>query len=285
MLVILGLAWATHAAAGFAAPASRPAVATLRGQPIYLDEFQPPAQWQTWAGKTDAERAASLRDWQLQHAYVKIWAALMERFCEHRDCEPTEEEYQAFETSWRRRRERHPYPSPHDREPVVSPQEYERIHAELQKQLQEPGLAAERRTELETTVTRFEELKDKKLGEPTRDFARTMIRGWKFDRALYRQYGGTVVGSMGGLTPLGAYKAWLEENERNGALVLLDTQLKEYFWRDFKSEQHDIVTIDEKWLKEMGLKDPFEKPWWLLEPPAGDHDPHVGREPALLTPH
>ena len=257
-------------------------VAMLFGQPIHLDEFQPPTPWKTREGKTDAEYAAWLRDWQFEQVQTKIWSALTERFCAHRDCEPTEEEYQAFQQGMQRARAQHPLPNAHSQEPAIPPEEYQRAHTELQKQLQDPANTDEHRNELKQAIAQLEELKDKKLGEPTRNVAKVWIRAWKFNRALYRQYGGEVIWQQAGLEPLGAYKIWLEENEHNGAFTILDAALKERVWGYFKPGH---VKVDQRFLQEMGLKDPFEKPWWLLEPPAGDHDPHVGREPELLTPH
>ena len=247
----------------------RTPVAMLLGQPIYLDEFQPPAQWKTREGKTDAEYAASLRDWRLQQVKDKIWAAVMERFCHDHDCEPTEEEYQAFQQGMERARAQHPFPNGRSQEPVIPPQEYERMHAGLQQELPAPGLTDDRRKELEQAVTKLEELQDKKLGDPTRDGARVWIRAWKLNRALYQRYGGKVIWQQAGLEPLDAYQAWLKENEHNGAFAILDPDLKERFWRYFTIGH---VNVGPEFLKETGLKDPFEKPWWMMttERAAGD---------------
>jgi len=283
LVVLVILAGALFAAASTALTSDdRAPAATLFGRPIYLDAFQPPTQWKTHEGKTDAEYAAWLRDWQLEQANGKIWSALMEHFCKDRDCEPTVAECEAFEAAMRKQQERDPLLKNQPREPAISPEEYQRIRTELQQQVQSPGLTDDQRKELTLAAATLDGLKDKKLGEPTREISTLWVRAWKMNRALYRQYGGEVIWQQAGLEPLEAYRTWFEENERSGAFTMLDPQLRERFWRYFKIGH---IKVDEKFLKETGLKDPFEKPWWLLEPSAGDQDQRIGREPGLPTPH
>jgi len=49
-----------------------------------------------------------------------------------------------------------------------------------------------------------------------RDMGRSMIRQWKLNRALNRQYGGRIISQQSGLEPLDAYRQYLEERQTAG---------------------------------------------------------------------
>ncbi len=281
---MIGVAWFIVPAAASAESTSREHVpaAMLFGRPIYLDEFQPPTPWKTREGKTDAEYAVWLHEWQLEQANGTMWSALMERFCKDRDCEPTVTECEAFEAAMRQLRERDPLRQGQPREPAIPHEEYQRIRTGLQQELQSPGLTDAHRKELAQAVATLDNLKDKQLGDSSREVSTLWVRAWKMNRALYRQYGGAVIWQQAGVEPLEAYHAWFEENERSGAFTILDPRLRDRFWSYFKTGH---VKVDAAFLKNSGLKDPFEKPWWLLEPTAGDQDHQAGRASGLLTPH
>lgn len=220
-----------------AADDPRMPAAMLFGAPIYAEEMQPPG---------------------LEQVKHKIWSALRARFCAEHDCEPTEEEYRAFEEGFRRLMTRNPPPGWESRESAISAEEYERLTQELAQQRAAPG---ERRQEIDQAAASLTALRNQKLGDMTKDVGMVWIREWKFNRALYRQYGGQVIWQQAGLEPLDAYRTWLEEHQRNGSFVLIDPELQTLFWLYFTVGH---VTVDERFLAETGLSDPFEKPWWEL---------------------
>ncbi|HWW76418.1 MAG TPA: hypothetical protein VNZ44_13560, partial [Pyrinomonadaceae bacterium] len=63
-----------------------------------------------------------------------------------------------------------------------------------------------------------------------RTLAEAAVKGWKFDRALYKQYGGTVIFQQSNpLEPVGAYRKFLEEHEGKRSFEILDPALRESF--------------------------------------------------------
>ncbi|NEV60956.1 hypothetical protein [Thiorhodococcus minor] len=69
-----------------------------------------------------------------------------------------------------------------------------------------------------------------------RDMARSMIRQWKLNRALYRQYGGRIIFQQPGPEPLDAYRQYLEERQAAGDFRIQDAQLEAQFWRYFTDD-------------------------------------------------
>ncbi len=96
------------------------------------------------------------------------------------------------------------------------------------------------------------------LGERTRrDACGRFIGQWKTSRALYEEYGGVVIFQQSNpFEPVGAYRQFLEEHERDGNLRIHDPALRERFWtyyvRDhpFKVPESDID---------------FSQPWWVSD--------------------
>jgi hypothetical protein len=88
-----------------------------------------------------------------------------------------------------------------------------------------------------------------------RMLAEQAVKGWKFDRDLYKQYGGTVIFQQSNpLEPVGAYRKFLEEQERKGALEILDPALKQSFWEYYTGEQQMVVEPADV---------NYDTPWWL----------------------
>jgi hypothetical protein len=73
------------------------------------------------------------------------------------------------------------------------------------------------------------------------DMARAIIVHWKLNRALYRQYGGRIIFQQLGPEPLDAYRAFLEQKQREGAFTINDPALATQFWRYFTEDtRHDF---------------------------------------------
>ena len=82
-----------------------------------------------------------------------------------------------------------------------------------------------------------------------------MIMQWKLDRVLYKRYGGTVIFQQSNPTePVGAYRKFLEQLEREKAFEIFDkddrTAFFAYFVRADNPMQTDTKNID------------FDMPWW-----------------------
>ncbi len=90
-----------------------------------------------------------------------------------------------------------------------------------------------------------------------RQFAEKIIRAWKFDQALYKQYGGqVVVRPTTPQEPIGAYRKFLEEQEKKKSFEITDATYKKKFWEVFTPSKN-VVTVPAD-------KVDFSKPWWIL---------------------
>ena len=100
----------------------------------------------------------------------------------------------------------------------------------------------------------------KPLPEPTqqeKDFANRTIQVWKFDQALFKQYGGTVVMKQSNpMEPIGAYKKFLEEREKSKSFDITDVDYKKNFWKLFDVPKQAMVVPPNKV--------DYSKPWWIL---------------------
>lgn len=91
-----------------------------------------------------------------------------------------------------------------------------------------------------------------------RMLAESAVKGWKFDRALYKQYGGTVIFQQSNpFEPVGAYRRFLEEHERKGSFEILDPALRQSFWAYYTNPQEAVVPPAEV---------NYDTPWWLQKP-------------------
>ncbi len=69
-----------------------------------------------------------------------------------------------------------------------------------------------------------------------REMARSMIRQWKVNRALYDRYGGRIIYQQLGPEPLDAYRQLFEERQEAGAFEIRDPELASEFWRYFTDD-------------------------------------------------
>ena len=249
-------------------PQSRVAVATVFSKPIYADELDVDPSRKPPSGLTDEQLSQwriYQRDSRLSHL---IWAPLVDQYCLDHPCEPTDEEITAFNQSDERSKQQRV-------------EGWRNRKTALTKALQSPDLTDARRKEateqlkqLDSLLATEEHMYDGMTPEQRaaveasrpareREIARVFIRNWKFNKALYQQYGGRVIFQQAGMEPLDAYRAWLKEHESRGDFAINDATLRDQFWSYFLSEAHNFVPIEE-FRKESGLVDPWEKPWWLL---------------------
>lgn len=115
-----------------------------------------------------------------------------------------------------------------------------------------------------------------------RDMARAMIRQWKLNRALYRQYGGRIVFQQLGPEPLDTYRQYLEERQAAGDFEITDAQLAAQFWRYFTDDaMHSFYVPDSA-----AAAQAFERPPWERSTVGGESlasQPDPGLEEALRT--
>jgi hypothetical protein len=86
---------------------------------------------------------------------------------------------------------------------------------------------------------------------------------WKISKALYEQYGGTVIFNQGNpREPIGAYRRLLVEMQANGRVKMLDAAYIERFGESFERALPDDQG---PWVVKPDRID-FSKPWWRQAP-------------------
>jgi hypothetical protein len=89
--------------------------------------------------------------------------------------------------------------------------------------------------------------------------ASSFIRQWKINRALYEQYGGRIVFQQGGPEPLDAYRKFLQEQEKQGAFVIVKKEFEPEFWKYYVTDSmHSFYQAGSE--EEARA---FQDPWWL----------------------
>ncbi len=94
-------------------------------------------------------------------------------------------------------------------------------------------------------LTAETELTPEEAAEATamrREMARSIVRQWKVNRALYQQYDGRIIYQQLGPEPLDAYRQFLEERQAAGDFTIRDPGLADEFWRYFTDDaMHDFM--------------------------------------------
>jgi heat shock protein HslJ len=115
------------------------------------------------------------------------------------------------------------------------------------------------------------------LAQMRRDMGRSMIRQWKLNRALYRQYGGRIIYQQLGPEPLDAYREFIEERQDAGDFTIHEKAFEDKFWRYFTSDSlHDFYKPGSKEEAEVFSTPPWER----TAVDAEKHPPSVDQEPA-----
>jgi heat shock protein HslJ len=96
------------------------------------------------------------------------------------------------------------------------------------------------------------------VGTMRREMARSIIRQWKLNRALYKQYGGRIIFQQFGPEPLDAYRRFLVERQKAGDFSIEEQSFEAEFWRYFTDDS--IHTFFEKGSEEEAMV--FEVPPW-----------------------
>jgi heat shock protein HslJ len=92
-----------------------------------------------------------------------------------------------------------------------------------------------------------------------RRMAEALIRQWKINRALHREYGGRIIYQQLGPEPLDAYETFLEEARERERFTIQHADLAELFWAYFRDDQRHSFMLP-------GSEDEaraFETPPWV----------------------
>lgn len=100
------------------------------------------------------------------------------------------------------------------------------------------GMAADGQGEQESLTPEEE----RQVDEARNAMARSIIRQWKINKALYETFGGRIIYQQLGPEPLDAYRQYLEQRRTDGAFAIRDKTLEEGFWRYFTDDSiHDFM--------------------------------------------
>lgn len=87
------------------------------------------------------------------------------------------------------------------------------------------------------------------------DMAEQFVLVWKTSRAMYEKFGGTVIFQQANpFEPIGAYRTFLESEEKAGAFRIMDAELARSFWKDYLPPYQFIVPPNEV---------DYSVPWWM----------------------
>ena len=142
----------------------------------------------------------------------------------------------------------------------------------LIEELKNPNLAGGEREKKEARLKKLERLlkfeakveresmeNEEQALATKRDAARSVVRSWKINRALYQKYGGRVAFQQAGVEPLDAYRDFLKEQDRKGNFRILEKTCSTSFWGYFTND-----AIHSFYSKEEG-EEFIHTPWWVIE--------------------
>ncbi|MCS6809298.1 MAG: hypothetical protein RML40_11045 [Bacteroidota bacterium] len=233
------------------ASASEKPIARVLQQTILASHLEPDESTKKQA---KAVLKGQYNQWLTEARYAKmaalIWDSLQQQFFKEKNITASASEVTTFFEYARKARE-------------LQKQQLQSSLQQLQEQLQSGKLSAEQQQQaqaLKKQVQQALEQLSKPMPEPTqqeREMAQRTIQIWKFDQALYKQYGGTVVMKQANpLEPIGAYKKYLEEHERSKSFEIYDGTYKKNFWKLFDISKEAIVIPPQKV--------DYSKPWWIF---------------------
>jgi hypothetical protein len=192
-----------------------------------------------------------------------ILKTLLDQYVVDRAIEVTPAEIDVYVENLRRMAER-------DRQRQV------KRRAEINRRLASETMSAEESQALHSELAALQELLDNTTDnasdaedsaesrEARRVIASAFIRQWKINQALYQHYGGRIIYQQGGPEPLDAYRAFLEERQRQGAFKILDKALEQPFWEYYVNDsRHSFYPPGSE--EEARA---FTTPWWLMDEPA-----------------
>lgn len=115
----------------------------------------------------------------------------------------------------------------------VEPVEVEAYLEKMRRGMAEKGLTADK----ELSAAESEQ-----FAAMRSSMAKSAIRQWKINKALYGEYGGRIIYQQLGPEPLDAYRQFLEQRQNEGAFTIQDPSLVQGFWRYFTDESiHDFM--------------------------------------------
>jgi hypothetical protein len=248
-------------------------IARVLGKEIFEEDLVPTTG--------NGDQAQTMTDFELGEYRQRvlqtlIWRPLMDKYCLEHDLQPTNEEIELYkntmgnvlsESFWddylrtlhdSLEADNLTESEKHDATELISLFEGESIESRdtryvrfLSSKLESTQLTAEERRTYTETLAMFEA--EQKLPEAEMKF-------WKFNRALYAEYGGVVIFQQSNpFEPVGAHREWLEHHEEVGDFEILDPDARAQFWDYYQRDWESTPWV-------VHDPDPLGQPWWLKIP-------------------
>ena len=190
-----------------------------------------------------------------------IFGTLLDRFAKDNKIEPNDEEIDTFilKTEEKGRQNMLKYES--DRKKLKAELKTKILSERERKEKQSLLQTIERILKMTREMEARSKGKEAQMLPIKRQGARTFVRKWMVNKALFAKYGGRVIFQQAGPEPLDAYREFLQEQEKKGAFQILDEKYKDPFWKYFTNE-----AMYKFYPKEEGAK-LINTPWWMMEQP------------------
>ncbi|TAE27882.1 MAG: hypothetical protein EAZ92_08655 [Candidatus Kapaibacterium sp.] len=231
-------------------------IARVLQQTITASQLEPDDKIKAQA---KAELKKDYPKWLTQIRYVKlasmVWEPLQQKFMKEKGITVAPSEVTSFFEYAKKAREL---------QKGQFQQALQKLNADMAAGKVPPAQKAEADAMKKNLQNALEQL-GKPLPEPSaqeKEFASRTIQVWKFDQALYKQFGGAVVMKQSNpMEPIGAYKKYLEDREKAKNFEVIDAEYKKNFWQMFDvPKQAPVVPPN---------KVDYSKPWWVLMVEAG----------------
>ena len=246
----------------------RKPIARVLGKEIFEDDLALPASVDQQHGSfADAE----LREYRQTKLKSLIWQPLADKYCLERQLEATPDEIERFNQAMGNDRDIYLQELHKDLESDEVTDSEKAYASELINVLESEGdeTASERlirwyRSKLQSKDARDEEKRTiaeaLEMLEAQQEMPSAAVKWWKFNRALYAQFGGVVIfQQLNPFEPVGAYRKWFEHHEEVGDFEILDDEARAAFWDYFKRDWENTIWVTDD-------PDPFGQPWWLKIP-------------------
>lgn len=126
--------------------------------------------------------------------------------------------------------------------------------ATLEEELNAEGLSEDKKLDIEKKLKNIRpEPSSTDNAEKDDSIAKYFIKGWKYNRALFRKYGGRIISQQAGPEALDARRILYKEAEKDGDLKFNDEGVKHLFYY-YYNMQH-VVIKDKKVFE--------EQPWFF----------------------
>jgi hypothetical protein len=248
-ILLLAVVFISASAGAGSTPPEKPVARVLAAQ-IYPGDLEPDSKTLENLRKSvpEAELPDALAEYRRNRLSELIWQPLQKKFIEELNIRVSEGELDDFANAM-----------------IASKKEmrdaYERKIGEWQDELKKEGLPAAKKSELEQRIKRLRTFlsagKEKQV-RAYREIGRRIVERWKVNRELYAVFGGAVVLQQGGPEPVGAYRAFLEREEKDSEFEIYQKELRDRFWAYYSRKQPFAIPND---------KVDFTTPWWLMAKP------------------